>query len=70
MRFFHHKPARPRPDFDTSELRRAADRLTGWKWTGDGPLDPPILLRDASYEIDRLQRLLAAGSQPVNEEGK
>ena len=54
MSLFHRKPIKPRMDFDTRELRRAADRITGWSWVGDGSLDPQRLLRDAAIEIERL----------------
>jgi hypothetical protein len=68
MSLFHRKPKTPREDFDTRKLWRAADRLTGWSWTGDGPLDPPRLLRDAANEIDRLRRLQATPSTESEKE--
>lgn len=46
--------------FDVRRLRRAASRLTGWKWTGDDPLELPALLRDAAIEIERLRARVAA----------
>lgn len=55
MRPFRRKQKAEPPAFDTDELRRAADRLTGWTITGSAALfDPPTLLRNAAIEIDRL----------------
>lgn len=48
--------------FDTSDLRWAADHLTGWTYSrvnskSDLPT-PSGLLFDAAAEIDRLQKIL------------
>lgn len=45
----------PAAGLDTNELRSVAGRMTGWKWTGEGQIDPPRLLYEAASEIDRLR---------------
>lgn len=73
---------KPEPTIESSrdvpgELRSAARRLTGWRWTGSESLDLPKLLRDAATEIERARTsrerndetwdavLLRAGAEPI-----
>lgn len=56
--------------FNTKPLWDAAERLTGYSYTGEFSINPPVLLRDAAREIERLQDLLVEAMRDPKSEGQ